>query len=114
MTTMELRAEYLRLSDLVGKDDDTLRRAVQALKRIVASVSSVPLSMEEKLAQRRERLAVVRQQKLEKLLSNGLDVCSHDLTVSPHTHEIVAHMPRLASDFDYKEAIMEMATEGKV
>lgn len=114
MTTLELRAEYLRLSDLVGQDDGTLRRAVQALRKIVATVKPVVLTEDEKTAQRRERLAVVRQQKLAKLMQSGLAMRHQDLTVSPRTHELVAKMPRLAADFDYKEAIAEMETEETV
>lgn len=111
---MELRTEYLRLSNLVGQDDDTLLLAIQALKRIVASDKSVRLSEEKKLARKRERLAVLRQQKLEKLFQKGFNVRQEDLSVSPRIHEIVANMPHLASDFDYKKAIAEMAAEGIV
>lgn len=112
MTTMELKAEYLRLSDLVGQDDDKLRQAVQALKRIVASVKPAALSEDEKLARKREQLAVVRQQKLDKLLRSGFNTRHQDLSVSPHTHEIVANLPHLPADFDYKETITAMVAEG--
>lgn len=111
MTTMELKAEYLRLSDLVGRNDDTLRRAVQALKRVMDTVKPVQVAKQEDLPQKRKRLAFIRQQKLDGLLRSDLDIRNHDLTVMPRTHEMVASMPRLAADFDYKETIAKMAME---